>query len=149
LVPVLLVGGGVGLYYAAVGSPRNPMTTARADVLFGGGVQPRQSRRQVETWLASQGILPAASFRPEVVSYNLLRRREDEILKGWWMDCNGNQTVAECAGLDVDKVYSFIRVTYPDSARFLFGQAEVRVYLFFDAEDRLIRHWSDQFIYCP
>jgi hypothetical protein len=61
------------------------------------------------------------------------------------MDCRGSRTVAECAGLAVDTVHSVIRVSYPDARRPLIGQIEVTVYLFFNADERLIRHWSDEF----
>jgi hypothetical protein len=119
------------------------MTVAGADQLFGQGVQPGQSRREVEAWLVSQGIPPYSGLARET-HYSVLHRREKVVFKGWWMDCRGRRTVAECAGLDVDAVFSVIRVTYPDAGRPLIGQLEVQVYLFFDANGRLIRHWVDQ-----
>jgi hypothetical protein len=133
----LLLGSLVGvLYYALVGFPRTPMTKARADRLFSQSVRPGQSREEIKAWLDSQNI-----------GYDVLDRREEVIYKGWWMDCRGNQTVAECAGLDVDSVDSVIRVIHPDAARGLLSQTEVAVYLFFDSKGRLLRHWVDEFHY--
>src|SRR5438132_501694 len=93
--------GTIALYYWAVGFP---MTVARADRLAAQGVHPGQTREEVEAWLASQGVPPGCGFGAKDTCYCVLHRREDATFKGWWMDCWGRQTVAECAGLDVDDV---------------------------------------------
>jgi hypothetical protein len=144
-VGVTAAGALGGLYFLVVGRPTTPMTVACADRLFGQGVQPGQTRGEVEAWLATQGIPHSSATQPERISYDISRRREDVTFKGWWMDCRGSRTVAECAGLDVDAVYSVIRVSYPDAERHLIGNTEVLVYLFFDADGRLIRYWPDEF----
>lgn len=143
-MPALVIGGLVGLYYLVVGLPMTPMSVSRADRLFRDGVQPGQSRADVEAWLVSQGIPPSRGLFATNVCYDVLRRREDVTFKGWWMDCRGNRTVAECAGLDVASVYSVVRVTYPEADRFLLGHTKVSVYLFFDERGQLIQHWVDE-----
>jgi hypothetical protein len=137
LVAALLVG-------CVKEPPATPMTVDCADRLFAAGVRPGQSREDVEAWLASQGIPPGERFSAKNTCYSVLRRRED-VPKGGWMDCRGNRTVAECAGLDVDRVYSVICVTYPEADRFAIGYTTITVYLFFDAKGRLLRHWVYQF----
>jgi hypothetical protein len=121
------------------------MTVAQAERLFGEGLARGQTQEEVEAWLASQNIPPSSAPGRESTSYDIQRRREEVPFRGWWMDGRGGRTVAECAGLDVDAVHSVIRVTYPNAGRPLFGQIEITVYLFFDADRRLIRHWVDQF----
>lgn len=127
--------------FVVVGLPMTPMSIERADRLFKTGLHPGQSRDEVEAWLLRQGI-PSESETP--VHYDILNRHDDVTFAGWWMDCRGNQTVAEIAGLDVDSVYSFIRVWYPDADRFFLGHTEIRVYLFFGADGRMQRHWVDE-----
>jgi hypothetical protein len=61
------------------------------------------------------------------------------------MDFYGHQSAAECAGLDPAAIHSIIRVNYPDAGRSFMGDVEVTVFLFFDAEGRLIRHWTGEF----
>lgn len=130
----LLLGALIGLLYLAlVGFPTTPMTKARADRLFGQAFRPGQSREEVEAWLASRRI-----------RYEVLVRREKELYRGSWMPSHPGGTVAECAGLELDKVSSVISVSYPDAARGLFGHLEIIVYLFFDSEGRLLRHWVDE-----
>jgi hypothetical protein len=135
----------VGLYHALAERPTTPMTVAQSERLFGDGLAPGQCREEVEAWLVSQGIPPSSATQPGRISYDISERRDDVTFKGWWMDCRGNRTVAEWAGLDVDAVYSAIRVTYPDARRPLIGWIELKVYLFFNADRRLIRHWMDEF----
>jgi hypothetical protein len=55
--------------------------------------------------------------------------------------------MAKLAGLNDDSVYSVIRITYPEADRFLLGQTEVRVHLFFEDQRRLIQHWVDEIIW--
>jgi hypothetical protein len=142
---VAIVCALAGLYYAAVGLPTTPMTVAQADRLFGGGLQPGQSRQQVEAWLASQGIPPLGPGTRGTV-YKAEDRPRAAGSPSDWMDSYDNRTAAECAGLPVDAVHSFICVTYPDAGRLPFAQSEVNVCLFFDADDRLIKHWAMEFV---
>jgi hypothetical protein len=137
-VVALMEWGSRSIVGFVVGRPTTPMSVGRADQLFRKGLHPGQSREHVEAWLAAHGI-----------PYDVLHRRDDVTFKGWWMDCRGNQTVAECAGLGVDSVFSVIRVSYPDADRFLLGRTQITVYLFFDGEDRLLRHWVDEFNLMP
>jgi len=146
----LILGAEAGLYYALVGWPATPppttsMTVDRADNLFRQAFQSGQSREDVETWLTSQGIPQGDAFLLRSTSYELLRRPDDGSRKGEWMDARGDQTVAECAGLNANAVDSIIRVSYPDSGRRQSTQTEVRVYLFFDRNDRLLGQWVDEF----
>jgi hypothetical protein len=140
-----MIGGLVGHYYLIVGLPATPMSVSRANRLFRDGVQPGQSRAEVEAWLVSQGIPQRQGLFDTNVCYSVLHRREDVTFKGWWMACRGNQTVAECAGLDIDTVYSVVSVIYPEADRFLLGHTELTVCLSFDRQERLIRHWVDEF----
>jgi uncharacterized OB-fold protein len=133
----------VALVAYAVGWP-SAMTAARAEALAAKGVHPGQSRSEVEAWLAAQGVPREWTFRPTRTCYGVLHRREDVTFPGWWMPCRGSQTVAECAGLRVDAVHSVVCLCYPASASLL-GQTEVTVYFFFDKNERLIRHWADEF----
>jgi|GEM_PF-3763428 len=98
------------------------------------------SHRKVP-WRRGQSIANEAVRR---TCYGVLLRREDVTFPGWWMPCRGRRTVAECAGLSVDAVYSVVCLCYPASASLL-GDTEVTVYFFFDKEERLIRHWADEF----
>jgi hypothetical protein len=133
----LVLGALVGLVYCAlVGFPRTPMTKARADRLFGQAVRPGQSREEVKAWLASRRI-----------HYEVLERPEKQLIRGTWMPGRGHYTVAELAGLDLDKVSSVICITYPDAARGLFSQLEIAVYLFFDSKGRLLRHGVEEFVW--
>ncbi len=50
-------------------------------------------------------------------------------------------TVAEDAGLKLDDVYRYVEVNYDIADRTWDGYDSVFVYFFFDARDRLIRHW--------
>jgi hypothetical protein len=88
----------LGLGYWFCLRPTTPMTVARAGRLFGQGLRTGQSREEVEAWLTSQGIPPSDRARPRSTNYYVMHRREDVTFKGWWMDCRGSQTVAECAG---------------------------------------------------
>src|SRR5262245_17325042 len=98
-----LIGALVGVYYAVVGRPTTPMTSARADRLFGHALKTGQSRPDVEAWLTSRGIPLVSEFPERGISFDVLHRREDRP-GNWWMDGRGNQTVAECAGLEVESV---------------------------------------------
>jgi hypothetical protein len=130
----------VGLYHAAVGRPTTPMTVARAERLFGQALRPGQHRDEVEVWLTAHGIPLASRYPDRQICYEILHRRGDERYEGWWMDVLGHQTVAECAGLDVNSVYSVVRVLYPDAGRYPLDQAKITVYLFFDNNECLLRH---------
>jgi hypothetical protein len=156
LSAALLIGGLVavyyalvGVYYAVVGRPTTPMTSVRANRLFGQALRTGQNRAEVETWLASEGIPRALGFRDRGIGFDLLQRRDDLPQNGPWIDGRGNQTVAECAGLKVDSVCSLIRVSYPDADRSLLCQTQITVYLFFDGNDRLLKHWVDEFYLMP
>ena len=59
---------------------------------------------------------------------------------GPWMDKRGNETAAGRAGLRVDEIDSVILVHYPEASRSLLGVSQVSVYLFFDADSRLLKH---------
>jgi hypothetical protein len=142
---VLTAGALIALYYAFVGFPATPMTVAEANRLFAKGLRSGQSREEAERWLASHGIPPRSLAQPGGTCYDITRRRDDVTFKGWWMIGRGNRTVAECAGLDVDVVQSVICVIYPDAGRRVVGSIEITVYVFFDADRRLIRHWVDEF----
>jgi hypothetical protein len=117
--------------------------------LFGQAVRTGQKRAEVETWLASEGIPRGSGFPDRGISFDVLRRRDDLPGNSPWMDCRGNQTIAECAGLKVDSVSSVIRVSYPDADRSLLCQTQITVYLFFDGNDRLLKHWVDEFYLMP
>jgi hypothetical protein len=136
-------------YRALVGWPATPMTVSMADNLFAHGVRPGQSIDDVEKWLASQGIPERRGLFAENTCYSVQHGGEGAIGHGWWMDCRGNQTVAECAGLKVDDVRSLISVVYPEADRFLFGVTQITVYLFFDEKGLLIGHWVDEFHIMP
>jgi hypothetical protein len=131
---ILLITLFLFLFYSPSNGPKTPMTLGRAEQLFKEVNRPGQSREDVQAWLSSRGIL-----------YDVLNRREDTTYKGWWMDVLGHQTVAECAGLNVDDVYSVIRVYYPDARRTWVGHTEITVYWFFDRTGRLLRQWANEF----
>ena len=145
----LLIGGLVGVYFAVVGQPTTPMTSARANRLFGQALRTGQSRAEVEAWLASEGIPRGARFPDRGINFDILQRRNDLPGNSPWMDGRGNQTVAECAGLKVDSVSSVIRVSYPDADRSLLCQTQITAYLFFDGNNRLLKHWVDEFYLMP
>jgi hypothetical protein len=137
LIPLLFSLAAVGLlaaYHADFGFPTTPMTTARANQIFGDALHCGDEGDEVKAWLESQGI-----------PYDVLNRREQVTPSGWWMDCVGHQTVAECAGLRADSVFRVIRIRYPDAQRILAGHPQITVYIFFDSNDRLIKHWTHEF----
>lgn len=148
VMSAIVAAGSAGLYYIYtryVGLPKTPMTVTRANDLFQAGVRPGQTRAEVEACLASQGIQPEQGASAAQVCFCVLHRRDDTALLGDWIGSRGNQTVAELAGLDINDVYSVVRVTYPDADRSLLSRTEVRTYLFFDEHERLIRQWVDEF----
>ena len=49
--------------------------------------------------------------------------------------------MAERAGLDVDDVYSVITIYYPGANRILYF-CNIHTYLFFDKNDKFIKHGS-------
>lgn len=115
----------------------------QADRLVASGVHPGQNRQEVEAWLASRGIRAGSAHGD--TSYLVLHRRDEESAREW-MDMLGNQTVAELAGLDGADVHSIIRLSNPVPVRpSFFGHMQVKVYFFFDANDRLIRYWVTEF----
>src|ERR1039458_69080 len=101
----------VGRTYTLVESPNTPMTADRANRLFSEGIQPGQDRESVEPWLASQGIKRGAVWMDAGIIYDVQTRPDDPTSNGMWMDGRGHQTVAECAGLDNDSIFSMIRVS--------------------------------------
>jgi hypothetical protein len=121
-------------FFYPFGRPTTPMTLKAAKQQFAVVSVAGKSQDAVQAWLSSQGIL-----------WDVLERREDTTFKGWWMDCLGRQTVAECAGLNVDDVHSVVRVRYPDASRYFLGQTEITVYFFFDAKGLLLRQWASEF----
>jgi hypothetical protein len=134
--------GLVVAYYGCVGFPRTPMTAARADRLFGTALSPGASQDEAIGWLASQGI--PHGFRALDLHYSIQRRRDDGDARHW-MDRRGHGTMAEWAGLDPKEVFSVIRIEYPDADRDLLGRTRITVYLVFDGDGRLIKHWVDEF----
>jgi hypothetical protein len=124
----------LSLVFFLFGRPSTPMTLKDADQLFNNVSVAGNSREAVQAWLSSQRILS-----------DILERREDTTFKGWWMDCVGHRTVAECAGLNIDDVYSVIRVSYPDSKRYFWGHAGITVYFFFDAKGLFLRRWANEY----
>jgi hypothetical protein len=147
LIPIILLSALLGCYIgygALIGWPATPMTVAEADRLFSQGLQPGSSIDDAKNWLASRGV--QSGFTLKSVYYHLSRRMEGGELS---MTHRGHQSVAECAGLNVEDVYSVIDVTYPEADRFLLGITKLSVYLFFDKNDQLIRHWIDEFHLMP
>ncbi len=144
----LCLAVGIGLYFsyrAIAGWPSTPMTVSKADNLFAHGVQPGQTVDEVKAWLASRSIPPQSSSTANGGYYSNLCRREDATFESWWMDRLGNQSVAECAGLNGDNVHSIMRVEYPEADRSIFIVTRITVYLFFDENERLIRYWIGKF----
>ena len=131
--------------FLVFGQSKTPTSADAADRLYAEGVHPGQTRDEVDAWLAARGITPGGAV--EAGHYSTLRRREDVTFPGWWMDCVGHQTVAECAGLTTDEVHLVVRVTYWHS-NFYGGNYTVTVYLFFDVTGRLLRHWAHEFHIC-
>jgi len=129
------------LKYGLYGYPKTPMTVAKAEQIASAGPSSGSGLEEVEAWLPSQGII--SNPKTQGPYYGVYRKRENEAFPNTWMDGVGNQTVAECAGLKTADVPTFIRVTYPDADRYLLGFDEIIIYFFFDAKDRLIKHWVD------
>lgn len=71
------------------------------------------------------------------ITYDVSHRDQDPVSESW-LD------IARRAGLDSDSVSSVIHVWYPDAARLTSGQTIITVYLFFDRDDRLMRHSVDE-----
>jgi hypothetical protein len=140
----LVVAAATGhLQHLVVGFPTTPMTVEQADRMASAGPPPGSTLAEVEAWLASQGITsnPASSPGP---SYDIWPYRNHRHgLSRSSMDNVGNQTVAECAGLRTDDVYTYVRVWYPDADRYFLGKDRIIIYFFFDADDRLLKHWVD------
>jgi hypothetical protein len=128
----------VGRTYSVADRPATPITVDRANQLFSSGIHPGQSQESVEAWLASQGIKRGSPWTDAAITYDVWHRDEDPLSESWWMD------IARRAGLDSDSAFSVIRVSYPDAARLTSGRTIVTVYLFFDRDDRLLRHSVDE-----
>lgn len=130
--------------YTLTGYRTTPMSVDRADRLFRRGLQPGQSREAVLAWLASQGVRDGRrSYQGRSIHYIVLERPDGSIGEVVWR-----------AGLRHDNVSatdvsSIIRVVYPDAERDLLGPYEITVYLFFDKDGRLLRHWVDEFHFMP
>lgn len=67
----------------------------------------------------------------------------------WIPPGEGGRSPANAAGLTEDEVYSFIGVTYPDADRGFIFRDIITVYFFFDAKDRLIKHYVNLFRLWP
>jgi hypothetical protein len=52
-------------------------------------------------------------------------------------------------GLSRPSATRLIRVSYPDADRSLLCQTQITVYLFFDGNNRLLKHWVDEFYLMP
>lgn len=120
------------------------MTVADAEHLLGQVAQPGETRGNVQARLAGRDITPER--RPGRPLCDVLLRAEWEAEgdDGEWMDRQGGQTVADLAGLDPLEVHSIIRLWYYDADRSLVSNTDVKAYLFFDAEDRLMGCWVDE-----
>jgi hypothetical protein len=105
-----------------------PMTADRANQLYGSKFKPGVLQYEVEEQLRAEGQ-----------GFQTMQRRK----QGLSMDRRGSQSVAECAGLKNDSVRSILRAVHVNNG--WLGYSEVVVYLFFDIEGRLIRHWVDEF----
>ena len=133
-------------YRTLVGWPATPMTLAEAESLFSTAVKPGNSVEDVKNWLASQAI-PHSSKAKNIfhdVHYEFVQPPES----GSWQDATGNRTAADRAGLQNENVHSMIRVRYPEADRFpLDSWTAISVYIFCDAQGRVIRHWihEDEF----
>jgi hypothetical protein len=133
------------LWFVVVGLPKTPMSVAQADRLFGEGLRIGQGRDAVENWLASQGITRPSEYPEGGVKYYLFDRSgETHLFKVFWMGAGELQSWAKVLGLDIDSVQSFIRVNYPDAARYPFDHVGGDVYLFFDGEKRLLQYLSHE-----
>jgi len=137
IIGLATIGGGFFLLMVVFcGSPYSSMLWM--SFVYSNGVRPGQSMDEVQAWLTSKQI-----------TYGVQHRREDVTFKGWWMDVRGRstdgraQTVAELAGLNVDDVYSVIKVMY--QRRSLLGRSEIMVCLFFDDQGRFIKHFIAEY----
>lgn len=148
----LILGGWLaleGAEFLLVERPTTPMTVELACQLFERGPRPGASSEEVEAWLMHRGIFPVSHPSKRRVRYGIHCREEGARLEDRWMDARGSKTVAELAGLDAKEVHSYLRVEYPDAARTLVSQTEIRTYYFFDANDRMLRYWIGEIIYGP
>ena len=127
----------VGRTFSVADRPATPITVDRANQLFSSGIHPGQSQESVEAWLASQGIKRGSPMMDAGITYDVSHGDEDPLSESW-LD------IARRAGRDSDSVSSVIRVSYPDAARLTSGRTIVTVYLFFDRDDRLMRHSVDE-----
>ena len=115
----LLLAACIHPFFYPFGRPTTPMTIGEVDKKYAGVSKEGMSREVIQAWLTSHAK-----------NFDTLERKEDPTYKGWWMGCLGNQTMAECAGLNVDNVYSVVRVHYPDATRHLIGQTMIIVFFF-------------------
>ena len=147
VVGLVVAGATSLLQHVLFGFPTTPMTVDQADRIASAGPPPGSTLAEVEAYLNAQGITKnTAAGAP---SYGVSHRREDVTYPGWWMSCVGNQTVAECAGLKNDDVYSVLTAEYPDADRYFMGEDRVFIYFFFNDKDRLLKHWVDVYHVMP
>ncbi|WP_169975559.1 hypothetical protein [Tautonia rosea] len=148
-VTALVLCGCVALHfppitYLVVGRPKTPMNVADAEHLIGQVASLGETWEDVQARLAGRDITP--EHRPGRPLCDILLRDEwdAEGADGEWMDGQGDQTVADLAGLDPQEVHSIIRLWYYDANRSIVSNTEVMAYLFFDAESRLLGRWVDE-----
>jgi hypothetical protein len=128
--------------------PTTPMTVTKADQMASGGPPPGSSLEEVEAWLPSQGVT-SNSRAPGPYYYFQRRSENDASAKRWMHSGEGGRSPAEYAGLKEGEVYSYIGVTYPDADRGFIFRDIITIYFFFDAKDRLIKHYVDLFRLMP
>ena len=117
------------------------MTVDEARQWLRTGVKSGQSRSEVESWLAANGIESYTPQNEKAVMYYLAERAGEDAVKGVWMAGYGHHTVAELAGLKNEAVHSIVRVNYPETRRSVLGFSSISAYIFFDEHERVVGHY--------
>jgi len=120
------------------------MTVDRANQMISQSLLPGASYEQVEAWLAAQGIRegrPPGRIPDPPPEFLFVGSSEVDEPYYEIHDWEGYRIVSAAieAGLRQGQFYRTIHIIYEDAARPL--RKRLTIYLFFDADNRLLKHW--------
>jgi hypothetical protein len=152
LVVTALVGMGMMVFLRSFvsGSRTTRMMLAQAEQVAS-DAPPGDTPQQLQGWISK---VPRSKL-PELATCGFARKHKNGVFyaepTSWWLPGAGRSesdlpplklpAAAEDAGLKKDDVSSFFEIRYPPSDVTSNGYDVVAIYFFFDAEDRLIKHW--------
>ena len=152
LAATALVGVGMTVFLRSFvsGSPTTRMTLTQAEQVAS-EAPPGDTPQQMEGWISK---VASRSKIPELAACGFARKHKNGVFylepTLWPPGTERSESdltpwkppaAAEDAGLKKDDVHSVFEIRYPHSDVTSNGYDVVTIYFFFDAEDRLIKHW--------